>query len=135
MNIGQRYTEKQARELNPLVLAYIGDAIYELYVREHLLNTLKVNAHELHKAAIKYVSAVAQSQTVEELLPLLTDEETAVYKRGRNTKSATIPKNAEVSEYRRATGLEAVLGYLYLTGNEERLKMLLGECAKRHEEK
>ena len=128
---------QQARELNPLVLAYIGDAVYEVHIRQSLVLTCPGKAHELHKKSIRFASAVGQSQAVEEVLPLLTEEETAIYRRGRNSKSATMPKHAGVMEYRRATGLESVFGYLYLTGQTERLRELIrvALAAEEHQEK
>ena len=96
------------RSYSPLTLAYIGDGIYELYIR-----TIQVN--KLHKQASRLVKAQAQSEMVQALEPHFTQEEEAVYKRGRNAKSYTTAKNATTGDYRRATGFEAVMGYLYLT--------------------
>ena len=125
----------RARELNPLVLAYIGDAVYELYIRRSLIAAHSVSAHELHLRSIRFASAVGQSQALERVLPLLDEEETAIYRRGRNSKSATVPKHAEVRQYRRATGLESVFGFLYLTGRTERLRTLVSAAlAEENEE-
>ena len=82
-------------------------------------------AYKLHKVAIGFVKAHAQSESIEHILPLLTDAEEEVYKRGRNAKSPTVPKNADVTEYRRATGFEALIGFLYLDGQSERLEYLM----------
>lgn len=108
--------------LPPLTLAYIGDAAYELWVRRHLISRGYTRVNELHRLAVKYVNAVTQSRLVSRVEALLTEEEAAVLKRGRNAKSGRQPKNTEVLEYRRATGLEALVGYLYLEGEKERLE-------------
>lgn len=114
-----------AGSYSPLVLAYLGDAVFELYVRTFLCRQ-NAPVHTLHKQATGYVKAQAQSAYMETLEPLLTEEELAVYKRGRNSKSATVPKNADVLEYRRATGFEALVGYLYVSKQHDRLETLLG---------
>lgn len=112
--------------LAPLVLAYIGDAVYEIYVRNRLLLIhTDMPAFKLHKEAIKYVRAHAQSNSILAIEEKLTPEEDAVYKRGRNAKSPTVPKNADVSEYRRATGFEALVGYLHLKGETQRLEEVM----------
>lgn len=119
-------TIEQARGLNPLVLAYIGDSVYELYIREHLLFKGKdKKAHKLHVEAISYVKAQGQSDIIKKIEEKLTDEELEIFKRGRNAKSKTSPKNADIIDYRMATGFEALIGYLYLTGRKERLMELL----------
>ncbi len=110
------------KQLSPLSLAYIGDSVYELYVRTRVIEEHpNLPAHKLHLKTVKYVKAHAQSNSVTAMLPMLTDEEAAVYKRGRNAKSNTMPKNADMADYRRATGFEALIGFVYLTGNEDRL--------------
>jgi ribonuclease III family protein len=112
----------ECRLLNPLVLAFAGDAIYEVMVREYLINNNReMLVHKLHKEAVSFVKAHAQSEFMKQLRDELTEEEFAIYKRGRNAKSGTVPKNADVQEYREATGFEAVFGFLYLTGQNERL--------------
>ncbi|MBQ1935863.1 MAG: ribonuclease III [Clostridia bacterium] len=113
-----------ANAYSPLVLAYLGDAVYELYVRTHLCRK-NAPVHQLHREATSYVKAESQSKMMELLEPMLTEEEQAVYKRGRNAKSATVPKNANVLDYRRATGFEALLGYLYVSHQTERLETLI----------
>lgn len=110
---------------SPLTLAYIGDSVYEVYVRTHLLKNGNLPTNRLHKESIKYVSAEAQSSFMEALEPLLTQEEEAVYKRGRNAKSYTVPKHAQLIDYKRATGFEALIGYLYLSKNEQRIDELM----------
>ena len=106
---------------SPLTLAYIGDGIYELYIRTILIKQGNCQANKLHKRASRLVKAPAQSAMVAVLESLFTPEEEAVYKRGRNAKSYTTAKNATTGEYRRATGFEAVMGYLYLTGQYHRM--------------
>ena len=110
----------------PLVLAYMGDAVYELYVRSRIIcEHGDMPPRKLHLEAIKHVKAEAQSNSMLKLEPILTEDELTIYKRGRNTKSATVPKNADVAQYRRATGLEALFGYLYISKQSERLDMLM----------
>ena len=119
-------SKKKPTEYSPLVLAYIGDAVYEVYTRERVLfENPDMPAHKLHKENIKYVKAHAQSRSVAAVEKVLTEEEEAVFKRGRNAKSSTNPRNADVVEYRRATGLETLFGYLHLAGEEDRLKKLM----------
>lgn len=110
---------------SPLALAYIGDAVYEVYVRAYLLRNGNLPTNRLHKDSIKFVSAEAQSSFMEKIEPLLTEEEEAVYKRGRNAKSYTVPKHAQLIDYKRATGFEALIGYLYLCKNQERIDELM----------
>ena len=126
MVVYQVMNEKNPLEYSPLVLAYIGDAVYEEYTRERvLLQNPDMPAHKLHIENVKYVKAHAQSRSAVALEEMLTEQEKAVFKRGRNAKSATSPKNADVLEYRRATGLEALFGYLHLCGQAERLTELM----------
>ena len=111
-------------EAGPLTLAYMGDAVFELLTRERIVLAGEKPPAELNRLARGYVTAVAQSAAVERLLPLLDEDETAVYKRGRNAKSAHAPKSAGAVEYRRATGLECLFGYLYRAGRIERARAL-----------
>ena len=111
--------------LNPLVLAYIGDAVYEAYIRTMLVINVRTNVNMLHKMSIKYVKAKAQSDIVHRIADKLTQDEQDVVRRGRNAKSATVPKHAEVTDYRYSTGFEALIGYLYLVNNLERLMEIL----------
>ncbi len=114
--------------LSPLVLAYIGDAVFELYVRLGLIpNVSKVQ--RLHKQAIQYVRAQSQADILKSWEPLLSEEEEAIVRRGRNAKSA-VPKSADMITYRRSTAMEALIGYLYVSGQEQRLWELLnmGVC-------
>jgi ribonuclease-3 family protein len=119
---------KNVQQLNGLALAYIGDAVYELYVRHRLLSKGNVKPNQLHRQAIQYVSAKAQAQIILSLLEraILTEEEQAVVRRGRNAKSATIPKNTDVQTYRHSTAFEALIGYHFLRNNEERMRELIG---------
>ena len=111
-------------EMNGASLAYLGDAVIELKVREMLLSRDTGDVGKMNRIADTLVRATYQSQAMDRLLPLLTDEETAVYKRGRNTHSHTVPKSAKVSDYRKATGMEALFGFLHLEGRAERLNEL-----------
>lgn len=121
----REFTEKEARLLNPLQLALIGDGVYELFIRNTILsNNLELNAHKIHVKAIGYVKAKSQSIIMHEIEDKLTENESYIFKRGRNAKSATVPKNADVRDYRMATGFEALIGYLYLIGDTERLEFI-----------
>lgn len=113
-----------AGQYSPLVLAYMGDAVYELYVRKMLVKKANTQVDKLHKAAIQYVKAEAQCEAFHKIENILTEQEMAVFKRGRNTKSS-VPKHSSVAEYRTATGLEALIGYIYLTGDTNRLDYIM----------
>lgn len=110
---------------SPLTLAYIGDAIYELVVRTVLVERGNTQVKKLHQRTSRLVKASAQSAMIETLKPYLTEEEMSVFKRGRNAKATTMAKNATMSDYRRATGFEALMGYLYLTEQWERMLELM----------
>ncbi len=114
----------RARQMNPVVLAFVGDAVYTLIVRERLALSSGEKTGQLNKKAAELVSAHGQSDLLEKILPLLTEEEQEIYHRGRNAKKPTKSKNASVGEYVRSTGFEAVIGYLYLTGQTERIEAL-----------
>lgn len=121
-----KFSIAQVRMLSPLVLAFVGDAIYEVFVRTIIVEkNSDMNVHKMHVEAISYVKAHAQSELMKNIICELNDEELAIYKRGRNAKSATVPKNADVLDYRIATGFEALIGYLYLTEQNERLNYIL----------
>lgn len=124
---------KDATLLNGLALAYMGDAIYEVHIREHLLKSGQTKPKQLHQMATKYVSAKAQSFLVEKMLEesILSDEEQNFFKRGRNAKSFTKAKNTDVSTYKASTGFESVFGYLHLTGQTERITELVDWCIHR----
>jgi ribonuclease-3 family protein len=117
--------EVDIRSYSPLTLAYIGDGIFDLIIRSIVVGKGNTRASELHKRTSNVVKAASQSDMIEKLLPHLTEEEEAVYKRGRNAKSPTMAKNATMAEYRRATGFEALMGFLYLTDQMGRLVELV----------
>ena len=110
---------------SPLVLAYIGDAIYELVIRTKVVNHGNTQVNKLHKRSSRLVKAQAQAEAAVKLLDVFTEEELAVYKRGRNARSHTMAKNAEMTDYRMATGFEAVMGYLHLKQDYERMVTLI----------
>ena len=125
----KEFTEKEARLLNPLQLALVGDGVYELFIRNSILsNNLELSAHKIHVKAIGYVKAKSQSIIMHEIEDKLTENESYIFKRGRNAKSATVPKNADVRAYRMATGFEALVGYLYLIGDTERLEFIFNSA-------
>lgn len=115
------------KQLNSLALAYMGDAVFEQYVRHHLLQSGKVRPNKLHKEATNYVSAKSQAHFLRKLLDVdkLTEEEVRVVKRGRNAKSGSVPRNTDVQTYRYSTAFEALIGYLYLAGNVKRVEELI----------
>lgn len=110
---------------SPLALAFVGDGVYELFIRTRLAAEGNANASRLHKRATFFVKAQAQALSAYSILDKLNDQEAAIYKRGRNAKSHTVPKNADLTDYRTATGLEALFGYLYLKGEQQRLDELM----------
>ncbi len=120
-------TRNEARRENPVALAYLGDAVFTLFVRERLVAVTSGKPSELQKASSKIVSARFQSEFLERLLPLFTEEEAEVFRRGRNAKKPTKSKSASAGEYNRSTGFEAVLGFLYLIGDESRINELLSQ--------
>ena len=120
--------EKDISEVNtmsPLTWAYVGDAVYELFIRMNLVNTKKSKPHMLHIESIKYVKASAQSEILKRIYNDLTEEEKDIVRRGRNAENHHLPKNANVQEYMYATAYEALLGYLYLTKQTQRLQEIL----------
>lgn len=128
----RKFTKEEARMLNPLQLAFVGDGVYEVFIRNYILNNNKeLSTHKLHVEAINYVKAHAQSEIIRRIESDLTEEEIYIYKRGRNTKSATVPKNADLAEYRAATGFEALVGYLYLINEIDRLNTILLKSVER----
>lgn len=120
-------TPEGARNLSPVVLAFVGDAVYSLYVREKLVLGTDFKTGTLQKLSSRQVSARGQSELIERLLPALTEEEADIFRRGRNAKKSTRSRHASVGEYNRSTGFEALIGYLYLTGRHERIEELLGD--------
>ncbi len=124
---------KDYRQLNGLALAYVGDAIYEVYIRDHLVAQGNTRPNQLHRLATHYVSAKAQAALVEAMLAekILTEEEEEFYKRGRNSKSHTSAKNADILTYRMSTGFEALMGFLHLTDQKARLEELITWCIEK----
>ncbi|MBR6303483.1 MAG: ribonuclease III [Lachnospiraceae bacterium] len=116
--------DKDINAYSPLALAYIGDDVYDTIVRTLVVERANRPANELNKEAVKYVKAEAQSKAIVHILKrgdILSEEEQEIYKRGRNAKSQTSAKNADIQDYRKATGFEALIGYLYLTGRQQRV--------------
>jgi ribonuclease-3 family protein len=112
-------------QFSPIVLAYVGDAVFELYIRQRLIAELNRKPNELHRSATKHVSAAAQARLLQRWSPHLTEEESDVVRRGRNAKSGQPPKNADPGDYRHATALECLVGFLYYRGERERLERLI----------
>lgn len=123
--------EVDLRTYSPLTLAYIGDCIYDLIIRTVLVERANQSTHKLHEEASRFVKAGTQAKYIELIQDILTEEETAIYKRGRNAKSHTAAKNATVGDYRKATGFEALLGWLYLQDDMDRILVLVKEALKR----
>lgn len=119
-----------ANLLNGLSLAYIGDAIYEAYIREYILSLGYSNVNKLHKKACEFTSGISQSKFIRYFLEnnILTEEEQAIYKRGRNSHNHSVRKNIDIQSYMEATGFEAVIGYLYINKNTDRIKELINIC-------
>ncbi len=115
---------------SPNILAYVGDAVLELYVREQLVKNGVAQLSQLHRITTEAVSAKGQAKAYERLLETLNEDEIAAMKRGRNTDSGAVPKNATVAQYRAATGVECLIGWLYLKGNTDRLNEVLRICFK-----
>jgi len=116
--------------LPPLSLAYLGDAVYEAFVRERVLERGMVKVNDLHRASMKYVRATAQAAIVAALQPMLSEQEQDVVRRGRNAKGHAAPKSADAADYAASTGFEALVGYLYLAGRSERLGEVLEAAAQ-----
>lgn len=122
--IESKRDEQEVNTLNPLVWAYIGDSVYELYIRNYLINNSNAKVHELHINAIKYVKASAQSEIIKLMEPILSKEEKNIVRRTRNTQNHHIPKNADPSDYMYATAFEGLVGFLFLNKRLDRLKEL-----------
>lgn len=120
------------KQLNALALAYMGDAVYEQAVREHLLRSGRVRPNVLHREATRYVSAKSQAVILQEMMEagFLTEEEAAIMRRGRNAKSGSIPRNTDVGTYKNSSGFEAVLGFLHLLGQTERITEIIKESIR-----
>ncbi len=130
--LGQIKKEFQCKEVDvraysPLTLAYIGDAVYEMVIRTIIVERANKAANELHKKAVKFVQAGTQAAMIMALQDILTENELAVFKRGRNAKSNTSAKNASITDYRKATGFEALIGFLYLMDDMDRVLFLIKE--------
>ncbi len=123
----EKLSATEAAQINPVTLAFLGDSVYSLYVRERLTLEVGGKSAVLQRTAATIVSAQGQSALVDKFEPLLTEEEGEIFRRGKNAKKASKSKSASRLEYNRSTGFEAVLGYLYLTGREERIKELLSK--------
>ena len=121
-------TVEEVKLMPPLTWSYIGDCVYELYVRTKLVDKTNLKPHYLHMEAIKKVKAKAQAETLNKIYDLLTEEEKDVVRRGRNAENHHLPKNANVQEYMYSTAFESLIGYLYLTKQEKRLKEILDFC-------
>ena len=120
-----KFTIDEVKQLNPLVLALVGDAIYEVFIRAYLVEKNRdMNAHKIHIKAVAYVKAHAQSEYMKFFIEILSEEELSIFKRARNSKSGTTPKNADLNEYKWATGFEALVGFLYLSEQNERLNYI-----------
>lgn len=118
-------TSEEAKQMNPLVLAFVGDSVQTLYVRAKLATSEGAKAGKLHLIASKEICASTQADTVEKLIETFSEEEKDIYHRARNSKTKSFAKNADIIDYHKASGFEAVLGYLYLTGKKERLHYFL----------
>lgn len=116
---------EDVRQYSPLTLAFIGDGVYELFVRTQIVKNTNAPANQLHKRCVHYVRAQGQCVSMDALLPHLTEQEIDAFKRGRNAKINTKAKNAGLAEYKKATGFEALIGYLYVTKQTERLEFLM----------
>ena len=112
---------EEVNQMSPLTWAYVGDCVYELYIRTKLVDTTKLKPHELHIKSVKYVKAQAQAETLKKLETILTEEEKEIVRRGRNPQTHHIAKNASMQDYMYATAFEALIGYLYLTKQDDRL--------------
>ena len=114
--------------LSPLVWAYVGDSVYEMFIRTYLINNSNAKPHKLHIESIKYVKAKAQAEILMKITDNLTDSEKDIVRRGRNAENHHLPKNADPADYMYSTAFEALIGYLYLTKQDERLKEILNMC-------
>lgn len=126
--INREKCEMDINMLSPLTWAYVGDAVYELYIRTNLVNTTKLKPHKLHIESIKYVKAKAQADILKKIENDLTDEEKDIVRRARNAENHHLPKNADPADYMYSTAFEGLIGYLYLTKKDERLKEILNLC-------
>lgn len=121
-------SKEEINLMSPLTWAYIGDCVYELFIRTHLVETTNLKPHKLHIEAVKQVKAKAQADKLEELQEMLTEEEKEIVRRTRNTKNHHVAKNANPRDYMYATAFEGLIGYLYLSEQKERLEQILNKC-------
>jgi ribonuclease-3 family protein len=126
--INREKSETDVNMLSPLTWAYVGDAVYELYIRTNLVNNTKLKPHKLHLESIKYVKAKAQAELLKKIEEVLTDEEKDIVRRARNAENHHLPKNADPADYMYSTAFEGLIGYLYLTKKDERLAEILKMC-------
>jgi ribonuclease-3 family protein len=118
----------QVKLLSPLVWAYVGDSVYELFIRTKLIEKSNAKPHKLHIEAIKYVKAKSQADILKKIDEKLTEEEKDIVRRGRNTENHHVAKNSNVADYSQSTAFEALIGYLYLTKQDKRLEQILNMC-------
>ncbi len=121
-NIALKHTKTD--EISPLTLAFVGDGVYDLLVREYLVKSANRPVGKLNSIKVSLVNCKSQARFAKEIMPKLTEKELSVYKRGRNSAPKCTPKNSSVADYHSATGLEALFGYLYLNGENDRIKEL-----------
>ncbi len=121
-------SKEEVNLMSPLTWAYVGDCVYELFIRTHLVETTNLKPHKLHIEAVKKVKAKAQADKLEELKDFLTGEEKEIVRRARNTQNHHLPKNANPTDYMYATAFEGLIGYLYLSGQKNRLDEILNKC-------
>ena len=121
-------SKEEVNLMSPLTWAYIGDCVYELFIRTHLVETTNLKPHKLHIEAVKQVKAKAQADKLEELQEILTEEEKEIVRRTRNTENHHVAKNADPRDYMYATAFEGLIGYLYLSEQKERLEQILNKC-------
>lgn len=126
--IERKKDKSEVNTMSPLNWAYIGDNIFELYIRMNFINNTRLKPHNLHVEAVKHVRASSQANLLNKIEENLTDEEKDIVRRGRNAQNHHVPKNSTVEEYSHATAFEALIGYLYLTKQDERLKEILSMC-------
>lgn len=126
--IERNKSQEDVDMLSPLVWAYVGDSVYEMFIRTKLVNISNAKPHKLHIESIKYVKAKAQADILKKIQEDLTEEEKNIVRRGRNTENHHVAKNANVTDYAQSTAFEALIGYLYLSKKDERLKEILDSC-------
>lgn len=127
-------SETPAKRKSPVELAFIGDAVFELLVREQITRRVDTTANRLHRMAVEYVCAQAQARALETILPMLSEEEKDIVRRGKNASKVSVPRNGDPRSYRSSTALEALFGYLYLSGRTERIRCLFESICGAHGE-